>query len=182
MIKLLLAAMLLFSPMVFAVEKADHVSGWWKNSAKTGTGLIVLRRDNRVVFANWTYGQRSCHLPDLPGFYVPIPYLERNYYRYDCGIDNTRWFFGADTFDEADKEVSGFLYTGQGINFPDGIPDPSDPFRDIVGTGVIVGIYILKPHHDGWRLVVVRVGDYLDEDDVLFSEIWEYDFKLFNTD
>jgi len=140
-------------------------SGLYYDKDRDGDGIILTRNGNLVQFYLYTYDPyQGCW-----GINIPDGGLVTN-----GNCHENRWFLSSgDTLDEEKQEVSGFLYTAVGLNYPKGMPDPNDPFRVVVGEGHIVGLYILKREEDGWRLAVVRFGEILDKGDPMFGNVFE---------
>jgi hypothetical protein len=158
--------------MLYADEGAS--TGLFYDIEREGEGAMVLRDERLVVLYFYTYGARSCHRYLEPSVSPSDPT-----YRGDCSDDGQRWFFLADKWNNEDNESEGFLYMAEGVNYPHGDPDPTNPFSVIVGKAIPVGVYVLRPSGDGYQMLVIRFGDALDEDDPLYGRVFNFTTPLF---
>jgi hypothetical protein len=169
MYKFLLTLLLLLCSFNLAAGE----TGLFYDADREGSGIMVLRDERLTVLYMYTYGARSCHHYLEPSVSPSVPYGG------ECGIDGQRWFFLADKWNEADDEATGFLFMAEGDNFPQGIPDVTNPFSVIIGKAIPVGVYVLRPSGDGYQMLVVRFGDSLDGDDPLYGRIFNFTTPLF---
>ena len=163
-IALFLIAFCLLMPTLVQAQ-----TGLIYNPALDGEGVSMFSHNGKLTFIVYTYGGLRCD-----GLSVSA-HAEA----YNCDLNGQRYFYGSDKFDEADQKAAGFLYLTEGLNFPDGIPDETDPFLSDVGHVIIVGLYIMqRTKEGGYRMVVVKFGDELPADDDLFSRIFDFNTNL----
>lgn len=148
-------------------------SGLFYDTSRDGEGIVLTRDGQWVNFFLFTYGAYGCDGKQLPSV-SPVISLDEQM----CEYNGQRWFFATDKYDKDSEEVEGFLYITQGVNYPAGVPDGADPFVNIVGDPIAIGIYILKRHDKGWRLLVVPFGQFLEPDDELFAPIFNFTTPL----
>jgi hypothetical protein len=161
---LILMVLLAFSAPVLA----DPVTGIFYNQDATGEGVTVFTDGKTTVAYMYTYGGLDCE-------------------RFRCDLNGMRWFLMADLWDADADQMEGLLYAGKGINWPDGVNDPKNPFGIMVGEAVIVGVYRLKRDGNGYLFgaaeylpKIDEVGiDLLDPDDPLFGKLFDFTDPLF---
>jgi hypothetical protein len=150
---LILTLLMIFSAGLFAGD-----SGIYFNIMSPGEGMTLSRDKGRVTAFIFTYGSNGCEK------YEDFDQEE------SCGYNGTRWFYtSGDEINNSDEEVQGLIFTGHGLNFPMGVPKLDDPFVNEVGEAIAVGYYIMTRWDKGWIINVERIGNYLDEDDLLYS-------------
>jgi hypothetical protein len=144
-------------------------SGLYFDQSRDGEGIVLMRDKTRYVFYFFTYGADGCTDEVDVGPKYP----------YSCDLDGQRWFLsGGDEINEKTQQLEGFLYITRGLDYPNGIQDPEDPFSVQVGEAETVGFYILKRSGDGWRLFVARFGDELAPDDYIYSRVFNFEQRL----
>ncbi len=168
--KLLL--ILLFA-MVAAAPIYAADTGLFYDAERDGEGLLVMRDERLIVTYFFTYGASSCDEDYKPDVGPLLPEF------YDCGNQGQRWFFTSDKWNGEDMEATGFIFMASGVDYPKGIPDVTNPFVQIVGEAIPVGVYILRPAGDGYQMLVVPYGDRLDKDDPLYNRIYQFTTLLF---
>lgn len=146
------------TPVVIAGD-----SGLYYDQSRNGEGITLLRNGDTVVFYFFTYGAKTCGEP------VVSPSLPGE----DCIADGQRWFFAADTFNEFQQSVTGSLFITAGVEYPEGLTG-ENLLMSTVGEAEIVGRYMLVRGGDGWHLFVTRFGPALDEEDFLFSRVFNF--------
>lgn len=167
--KYILSLLLLFvAAPIYAAE-----TGLFFDSERNGEGLLVMRDDRLIVTYFFSYGASSCDEEDEPVVGPLLPEF------YDCEYQGQRWFFTSNKWNGEDMEATGFMFMASGVDYPKGIPDMTDPFVQIVGEAVPVGVYLLRPAGDGYQMLVVPYGDQLDKDDPLFGRIYQFTTLLF---
>jgi len=157
---LITLALLLFGGTAMAGD-----TGHYFNVDRSGEGLLLFRQGDIAQFGFFTYKDwQGC-----PGVTIPDNTLltEDN-----CHL--SRWFVSGGDPVLSDAVITGALYIGLGYGYPDGIPVFGDPFSVLVGDGFRVGTYTMDRFEGGWRMVVSRFGDILDEDDSLFDTIYTW--------
>ena len=144
-------------------------SGLYYNAERDGEGILLLRNKDTVVNYFFTYE------PHQGCWGITLPKGSRTTYD-NC--HEQRWFFSADEINDKGL-VKGFLYAATGLDYPYGVPDPVNPFAAIIGEAQLVGLYVLQRSDTGWRMVVARVGEFLDEEDPLFDTVFDFQTPLF---
>jgi hypothetical protein len=140
------------------------------NPERTGEGILVHQNVFATSLYFFTYGAEQCDPVDLAAL-APEP---------RCDLNGQRWYFASDKDDEG--QVRGLLYAASGVNYPEGIQSPDDPFVQILGKSYPVGEYRLRPLGEGWVLEVVHTSrSPLDEVDPLFGTYF-FDVVLFEND
>jgi hypothetical protein len=159
---------LLFSVPVYAGDSASYY-----NPERDGIGIQLTRNGNEIQFFFYLYDDwQGC-----PGITVPEKGLVT-----EGNCHENRWFFtdANPINDKSAKDViEGWLYMAHGVDTPECIPDPNDPFQDICGVGNIVGRFLMERSGDGWRFIIIQFGEILDKDDSIYSTIYDMNTKLF---
>jgi hypothetical protein len=131
------------------------VTGIFQDKFRLGEKLTVMVNGNRVHGQLLTYGGID------PTSTLP-------------GNNKDRWFFFEDNWCAVNSFVSGFLFEGVGINYPDGIENIQDPFGRVVGQQNPIGIYRLWRSNDGYLLQVNPYG----EDAIPLDALYTGDFHM----
>ena len=159
---------LLLSAPLFAGD-----SGSFYNPERDGLGIQLTRNGNQVQFFLYTYKDwQGC-----PGIDIPPKSLVT---QGTCHLN--RWFFtDANTInDKSSRDViEGWLFIGLGVDYPECFPDPVDPFLSVCGVSAIVGRFLMERSGDGWRFIIIPFGDVLDNDDSLYSTVFDMNTPLF---
>ena len=90
------------------------------------------------------------------------------------GNNKGRWFFFQDNWCAVNQYASGFLFTGNGINYPDGVENNHDPFGRVVGQQDPIGVYRLWRSNGGYLLQVNPYGN----DAVMIDDLYRQDFHM----
>jgi hypothetical protein len=133
------------------------ITGLFEDKYRLGETLNVMVNGYRVYGQLLTYGA-----PDPTG---TLP-----------GNNKDRWFFFQDNWCAVNGYAGGFLFTGKGINYPDGIENNHDPFGRVVGQQDPIGVYRLWRSNDGYLLQVNPYG----EDAVPVDSLYRRDFHMEN--
>lgn len=163
--KYILAALLaLMTLPAFAMD-----SGLYFNPERDGEGINLIRNGDKVVFYFYTYQPHErCWNVEVPeGSLVT-----------DDNCNEQRWFLSAGDKLQEDT-IEGWLYIGLGTGYPKCLPNPEDPFLSVCGDAHIIGRYIMARNQNGWRMIVVRVGEILDKEDPLFNQVFDFTTPLF---
>jgi hypothetical protein len=131
------------------------VTGIFQDQFRLGEKLTVMVNGNKVHGQLLTYGGLD------PSSTLP-------------GNNKERWFFFEDNWCAINSYVSGFLFEGIGINYPDGIENNQDPFGRVVGQQNPIGIYRLWRSNDGYLLQVNPYG----EDAIAIDALYTGDFHM----
>jgi hypothetical protein len=150
-------------------------SGLYKDETRSGEGITMTRNGNTIQIFFFTYEPNDgCWnfydegLPDVV-----------DWDDYDC--HEQRWFLTGGNLLIGDT-VTGYMYMTVGIDYPDGYVSPTDPFVSVVGEDFVVGLYVLKRQGDGWRMVVLPIGDDLSSDDPLYNTTYDFSKVILLTD
>lgn len=98
------------------------------------------------------------------------------------GLNEPRWFFFEDNWCGVNCYASGFLFTGRGLNYPDGVENVKDPFGRIVGEQNPIGIYRLWRSNDGYLLQVNPYGEDAVPADALYRRDFHMETLIFQPD
>ena len=90
------------------------------------------------------------------------------------GNNKDRWFFFTDNWCGVNSYACGFLFTGRGINYPEGVENIKDPFGRVVGEQNPIGIYRLWRSNSGYLLQVNPYG----EDAIPLDALYTRDFHM----
>lgn len=173
--KLITHALIMLMCTAFALHAASAMaSGLYYDADRDGEGLMLMRDGERVVGYFYTYGGLWCGEVVRPPVVSPAPPVEPIP---ECDLNAQRWFFFADPFVEK-VGAAGILYASEGVNYPDGEFDETNPFGVIVGKVFPVGTYFLRPWEDGYQMVVVP-PDGTKPDDPLYQRVFNFTTLLF---
>ena len=139
-------------------------SGLYYDQSRNGEGISILRNGDTVALYFYTYGAEHCDAAD-PQVSPSLGEI--------CTFSGQRWFFAVDTYSEFQQSLTGSLFITRGLEYPDGLSG-ENPFVSTVGEAEIVGRYTLVRGGDGWQMFVTRFGTALDEDDFLFSRVFNF--------
>jgi hypothetical protein len=156
-------------PIILALFMGSAIagdSGLYKDETRFGEGITLTRNGDTIQIFFFTYEPNDgCWnlytIPDVADWGE------------DTRCHEQRWFLSAGNKLIGDT-VTGFIYSTVGINYPEGIPDPLDPFVSLVGQDFVVGLYVLRRQGEGWRFVVFPVGDNLDPSDPLYNVTYDF--------
>jgi len=152
-----------------ALTAVAQDSGLYMDETRFGEGITITRNGDILQFFFFTYEPQ----PECWNF-LNLPEVT-DWAEHDC--HEARWFLsGGDEL--IGDTVTGFLYQTVGIDYPEGIADPDDPFATTVGDDFVIGLYILRRQGEGWRLVVFPVGDALPIDDILFTTTFDFNHAI----
>ena len=153
-------------PVQLPTDQFSIDTGLYTDETRYGEGITLVRAGDTVQFFLFTYEPN-----DKCWNFYSIPKVAD--WDEDTRCHEQRWFLNGGNNLIGDT-VTGFLYMTVGINYPEGIPDPLDPFVSLVGQDFVVGLYVLRRQGDGWRLVVFPVGDNLDVGDPLYNTTFDF--------
>ena len=131
------------------------ITGIFEDRFRLGERLTVMVDGYKVHGQLLTYGAGD---PNSPG----------------PGNNKDRWYVFQDNWCAVNEYASGFFYTGQGKNYPDGIENIQDPFGRVVGQQNPIGIYRLWRSNDGYLLQVNPYG----EDAIAADPLYAGDFHM----
>lgn len=163
--KRLINALLILWLGLFSLN-AFPQTGVYYNPDRDGEGIVAFTDDERIVFYVYTYGAELCATERVE----PLVIQEV------CTNNGQRWFFGADPWNG--RAATGFLFATEGVEYPKGKPDPSNPYGVIVGEPTAVGFYVIDYTELGYRLAVVPFG-VVDPDDEIYNRVYNFSGLLF---
>jgi hypothetical protein len=137
------------------VQKASLITGIFEDRFRSGETLTIMVNKPKIYGQLLTYGGLD------PSSTLP-------------GNNKPRWFFFHDNWCAVNQNAAGFLFTGQGINYPDGVENNMLPFGRLVGQQNPIGIYNLWEEDDGYLLQVNPYG----EDAVPADSLYRRDFHM----
>ena len=156
--------------LLFSMPLMAQDSGLYFNPERDGEGISLTRNGDTIQFMFWNYEpNENCYNIEIPNGGLVN---EEN-------CHEQRYFMSSGDPLTGDNFVDGWLYNTVGLNYPQGITDPVNPFVMHVGEPHIVGLYTLERQNNGWRLVVIQFGDVLNEDDPLYDSVYEFSTLLF---
>ena len=130
------------------------ITGLFEDRFRIGETLNVMVNGCKVYGQLLTYGS----IDSSPG----------------PGHNEPRWFFFEDNWCGVNSYASGFLFTGRGLNYPEGVENIKDPFGRVVGEQNPVGIYRLWRSNGGYLLQVNPYG----EDAIPVDALYRHDFHM----
>jgi hypothetical protein len=131
------------------------ITGLFQDPFRLGEKLTVMVNGNKVHGQLLTYGAVD------PSSSLP-------------GNNKDRWFFFEDNWCAINSYVSGFMYEGKGVNYPDGVENNTDPFGRVVGQQNPIGIYRLWRSNSGYLLQVNPYG----KDAIAADALYTGDFHM----
>jgi hypothetical protein len=148
-------------------------SGLYKDETRFAEGITMTRNGDRIQIFFFTYSpMEGCgHLYAIPDV--------ADWDDHSCHAQ--RWFLtGGDKL--IGDTVTGYMYMTVGTDYPEGYPSPTDPFVSVVGAEFVMGLYVMRRQGEGWRMVVLPLGDALDEDDPIYNTTYDFSKVLFLVD
>lgn len=153
-------------------------SGLYYDELRNGEGILMVRNADTFVVYFFTYGAKECY---------EVEYEDSDKDEWECDYNGQRWFYAVVEPEEEDEpsidavgdEISGTMFATSGLNYPEGEPHDLIPFVHNVGKNIAVGKFAMRRNLDGWLMDVAPTGDYLDEDDPLFTRIFKFEKRLF---
>ena len=139
---------------VTTTQAPQPITGLFEDRFRLGETLNVMVNSPRVYGQLLTYGG----LDNSPG----------------PGANAGRWFFFNDNWCQVNNFVSGFLFEGNGVNYPDGIENNQDPFGRVVGQQDPVGVYRMWRSNGGYLLQVNPYG----KDAIPVDSLYTNDFHM----
>ena len=137
----------------------------------SGNGLNLLRNGDRIQITLFDYTDyQGCWGATFPESSI----IDAE----NCSMP--RFFLsGGDLINASDTQVTGWFYAAYGVNYPEGLESSDNPFEVILGDSIVVGVYTLQRQAPGWRLRIIRVGEVLDADNIIFDQIYNFSTPLF---
>ena len=173
--KKLLILLILLPLTVFSSD-----SGLYFNPERDGEGIQVSRNGDTIQIFFYTYE------PNDECWNITIP---EGGLVTDDNCHEQRYFFTAGNTLFDNSVATGYLYTTAGLDYPEGLTNLGNPFVAQVGEAIVVAQYSLQrvlwidpktqELRNGFRMVFVRFGDVLDEDDPLFTQVYDFPTQLF---